>query len=112
MWACFPFRSLFRRQRQSEERSAVPVSWTSLDKTGVEQGGWYVLAQFTNETNRKAVQFAPPVPALARCSMCGLVPPRVFKSGSCQHAFCSLCEVHAQAELPVRPHLLETRNDG
>ncbi|KAL1479118.1 hypothetical protein MTO96_052126 [Rhipicephalus appendiculatus] len=32
--------------------------------------------------------------------MCGVVPPRVFKSESCRHAFCSLCEVHAQPNCP------------
>uniref|UniRef100_A0A6M2D394 Putative tnf receptor-associated factor ovary overexpressed n=1 Tax=Rhipicephalus microplus TaxID=6941 RepID=A0A6M2D394_RHIMP len=92
MGACFPWRSLFR---------AVRASRASPDGIVVEpDGSYYVLTQFFNETTRKAVHFAPPVPALPRCSMCGLVPPRVFKSDSCRHVFCSLCEVHAQRNCP------------
>lgn len=101
MWACFPFCSIFRRPRLSDEPSTViSSSPPSLNKSAVEENGWYVLGQFSNEVNRKAVQFAPPVPALARCSMCGLVPPRLYRSESCQHTFCSVCVVQAQPNCP------------
>lgn len=100
MWACFPFCPLFHRPRLTKEPLTVTPSSVPLKKSEVEENGWYVLGQFSNEVNRRAVQFAPPVPALARCSLCGLVPPRLYTSESCQHMFCSFCVVQAQPNCP------------
>ncbi|KAL3252355.1 hypothetical protein MRX96_017673 [Rhipicephalus microplus] len=113
MGACFPWRSLFRRPRQSAEPSAVRASRASPDGIAVEpDGSYYVLTQFFNETPRKAVHFAPPVPVLPRCSMCRLVPPEAVQERLVSARLLLPLRGARPAELPFRLHRLETRNDG
>lgn len=85
MWSCFSFcpTGLCRRRATTDTRS--------LPNDGDGDCDTFVLCEFSRDIDRRPVRFSAPEPLLPRCSLCGLVPSKLYKGGSCPHAFCSSC---------------------
>lgn len=101
MWRCFPFCRPYHWSKEADDAQAVSPSVPRAVKSEPqERGGSFVLTQFLKDVERRRVEFVPPVPALSRCSLCGMVPPRLYTSESCRHALCSQCLDSKQPHCP------------
>ncbi|XP_077552626.1 uncharacterized protein LOC144167126 [Haemaphysalis longicornis] len=100
MRACFPFCPILLRSQPNDENRPVSPGPYSTRRNEGKKSGSFLLTQFSRDLNRRRVDFVPPVPALSHCSLCGLVPPRLYTSTSCPHVLCSHCLDNAQPNCP------------
>lgn len=54
-----------------------------------------MLVEYSRDVDRRLVPFYPPVPELPRCSLCGMVPSKLYSADTCRHLFCYDCRARS-----------------
>ncbi|CAN7989557.1 unnamed protein product [Ixodes hexagonus] len=106
MWSClaFCFRGTPSLRKTSVESSSSMKGVVTQDRDA------YILVEFSSDVDRRLVRFHPPVPQLPRCSLCGMVPSRLYGNDSCKHVFCSSCHGQSAPECPFDGAIMPAAN--
>ncbi|KAG0416469.1 hypothetical protein HPB47_006368 [Ixodes persulcatus] len=81
MWFCFPFCPPVPSGLYGVDD--IPLS--SDNGVITQEGDSYMLEEFSRDVDRRLVPFYPPVPELPRCSLCGMVPSKLYRADTCKH---------------------------